>query len=89
MIISQNHRYFRQIRPLSMNSRVDHFDHFSKNSQKTKKITKNEILRHGVLLYLLVARKNNKFDFLLTFQKIATQKGLSSINMHRFQAKRP
>ena len=59
---------------------------FSNNS---KKIKKKEILWHGVLLCVIVNRKNYKLDFCQTLQKINSQKGLSSINIYGFQVKRP
>ena len=62
---------------------------FWKNSKKMKKTSKNQILRHGVILCVLVASKNNKLDFWQTFQKNPAQKGLSSTNIYRFQSKRP
>ena len=62
---------------------------FSKNSKKRKKTSKKEILWHGVLLCVLVDRKNNKHDFCQTLQKITSQKGLSSINIYGLQVKRP
>ena len=61
---------------------------FSNNSKKIKKISKKEILWHGVLLCVLVDRKNYKLDFCQTLQKITSQKGLSSINIYGFQVKR-
>ena len=62
---------------------------FSKNSKKMNKTSKKDILWHGVLLFVLVDRKNDKLDFYQTLQKITSQKGLSSINIYGFQVKRP
>ena len=52
-----------------------------------KKKSKTEILWHGVLLCVLVASKNDKLEFLQTFQKIHSQKSLSCTDIHGFQAK--
>ena len=62
---------------------------FSKNSKKMKKQSIQEILWHGVFLCVLVDRKNYKLDFRQTFKTNTSQKVLSSMNMYRFQAKRP
>ena len=76
-----------KIRPLSMNGHGGHFDNVFEKSKESEKILKKEILWHGVPLCVLVSRENNKHEFLQTFQKNHSQKGLSSINMYRFQAK--
>ncbi len=47
-----------------------------------KKYSKKEILLHGVPLCVLVSRENNKHEFLQTFQKINSQKGIG-IQTHR------
>ena len=59
----------------------------SKKSKKVTKYSKKEILWHGVPLCVLVSRENTKHEFLQTFQKNHSQKGLSSINMYRFRIK--
>ena len=46
-----------------MNTNGGHFDLFSKKSKKVKKYSKNEILWHGVLSCVLVARINDKLEF--------------------------
>ena len=51
--------------------------------------SKNEILWLGDLLCVLVVRKNNKLDFCKTLQKNPSRKDLSSINIYKFQVKRP
>ena len=53
-----------------------------------KKTSKKQILRHGVLLCVLVASKNNKLDICQTSPRIPPHKGLPSINIYGFQAKR-
>ena len=50
---------------------------FEKKSNKVKKPQKKKILSHGVLLCVLVAIKNDKFDFSQIVQKKSSQKGLS------------
>ena len=87
MNISQDHRYFSKYRPLSMNFHGGHFDICLKKIKKVKKSSKNEILWHGVPSCVLVCRINIKHEFSQTFQKKYSQKGLSSINMYKFQAK--
>ena len=72
-----------------MNSHSGHFDPFSKKSNKVTNYSKNEIIWHGALLCVLVDSKNNKLEFWPNFQKNASQKGVSSINMYMFQAKWP
>ena len=57
-----------------MNSHAEHFDHFLKKLKENKETSKKEILWHGVHLCVLVDRKNYKFDFCQTLQKITSQK---------------
>ena len=52
-----------------------------------KKYSKNEFLWHGDILCVLVAIKNDKLDFWQNCQTKSSQKGLSSINIYKFQAK--
>ena len=51
--------------------------------------SKNKILWHGALLCVVVDIKNNKLEFLQKKLQNVSQKVLSSINMYRFQSKRP
>ena len=46
-----------------MNRCVGDFDPILKNIKENEEKLKKEILWHGVLLYVLVARKNDKFEF--------------------------
>ena len=46
-----------------MNRHDGHFDRFFNKIKESEKILKNEILRHGVLLCVLVTRKNDKLEF--------------------------
>ena len=46
-----------------MNSNGGQFDRFLKKSKKVKKYSKNEIIWHGVLSCVLVARINDKLEF--------------------------
>ena len=62
---------------------------FSQKSNKVKKYSKKEILWHGVLICVVVDRKNDKLEFWQIFQKNASQKGLSSIDMYNFRVKWP
>ena len=62
---------------------------FEKNQIKWKNPPKKAILWHGVLLYVLVSMKNDKLDFWRIIQKKSSQKGLSCINIYKFQAKWP
>ena len=61
---------------------------FLKNSKKMNRTSKNEILLHGVLLCVLVVRKNDKLYICQNLQK-KSRKGVSSINIYMFQVKRP
>ena len=72
-----------------MNSHGAHFDSFLKKSNKVKESSKKAIRWHGVLLYVLVSMKNDKLDFWQIIQKESSQKGLSCINIYKFQAKGP
>ena len=63
MVISQNRRKFWIIRPITMNSNGGHFDRFLKKVKESEKYSKNEILWHGVLSCVLVARINDKLEF--------------------------
>ena len=51
-----------------------------------KKTSKKQILRHGVLLCVVVASKNDKLGISQSFRRIPPHKGLSSINIYRFEA---
>ena len=62
---------------------------FRKTQKKMNRTSKNEILWHGALLCVLVARKNNKIYFFQIVRKILSRKVLSSINIYKFQVKRP
>ena len=73
----------------STNSLARHLGLFWQNSNKMKNTPKKEIFWHGVLLCVLVARENDKLHFWQTFHKNPSHKGLSSINMYRFQFKPP
>ena len=46
-----------------MNRHGGHFDRFFNKIKESEKIVKNEILWHGVLLCVLVARINDKLEF--------------------------
>ena len=47
-----------------MNRCVGDFDPILKNiNENEQKIQKKELLQHGVILYVLVSRKNDKLDF--------------------------
>ena len=46
-----------------MNRHGGHFDHFFKKAKESEKYTKKLILWHGILLCVLVARKNDKPEF--------------------------
>ena len=54
-----------------------------------KKYSKKEILWHGVLLCVLVDRKNDKLEFSQRFQKTSSQKDQPSINIYKFRVKWP
>ena len=51
-----------------------------------KKTSKKQIIRHGVLLCVVVASKNDKLGISQSFRRIPPHKGLSSINIYRFEA---
>ena len=70
-----------------MNSHALHFDLFWKKWKYMKKYLKKETLWHVVLLCVLVSMKNDKLDFCQHLQKKTSQKGLSPIDMYKFQAK--
>ena len=57
-----------------MNSNGGHFDRFLKKSKKVKKYSENEILWHGVVLCVLVARKNDKLEFDKVYKKLLHKK---------------
>ena len=71
----QKFNFFERISLLSI------LTFFWKNSNKMKKTSKKQILRHGVLLCVLVASKNDKLDISQTFWRVPPHKGLSSIRV--------
>ena len=54
------HQKSWKIQPLSMNSHVDNVDPILQKVKENEKKSKNAILFHGVLLCVLVSRKNDK-----------------------------
>ena len=71
-----------------MNILACHFDLLLKKLKKNETKHKKKILRHGILFCVLVASKNDNLGIPQTFRRIPPHKGLSSINIYRFQAKR-
>ena len=59
MFAIPRHTYVSNMDTLSQIMARVHFDHL----KKVKKYSKNEIVWHGVLLCVLVARKNDKPEF--------------------------
>ena len=54
---------------------------FTKNSKKSETKHKKIIFEHGLLLCPLVAIKNDEPEIFQTLHKVASQGGLSSMNM--------
>ena len=67
-----------------MNILAIHFDLLLKKlKENEKKNQKKQILRHGLILCVLVATKNDKLGIPKTFRRIPPHKGLSSIDIYR------
>ena len=46
-----------------MNTHDGHFDRFFEKLKESEKYSKKQILWHGLLICVLVARKNDKLEF--------------------------